>query len=146
MDPVDKIIALMIRGVADDRLLRVCEAEGVSSATIAEARARLVASLNYSRDEARALALQRMQAAYEKAVKDKDTRAMISALKEVHRLQGIFEVAPGGSDERGASESDAELQAVREHLLPLQLAPDDMPISEHARIAAEEIRRARAGT
>ncbi|MCC6360643.1 MAG: hypothetical protein IT450_18035 [Phycisphaerales bacterium] len=138
-DPVDRIIGLMLKGLGDAKLRRACAELSVPVTAIDEAKRRLVeAASAYTREESKALALQRMSAQYEDAVQAKDTRAAISALKEINRLQGIFDVTP---ESAAPSESDAELAAIREHLIPLALAPAEMPLREHARIAAEELRR-----
>ncbi|MEM8738643.1 MAG: hypothetical protein AAGG38_09225 [Planctomycetota bacterium] len=70
----------------------------------------------------------------------------LGVLKERARLLGLHHVSadPDAEREGGASAAEQELESIGGHLLPLGLAKPDLPLVEHARIAADAIRRSRA--
>lgn len=74
-----------------------------------------------------------------------DLPTALRAQVEINKLLDLFSVAKAhaerGEGENAPTADGGELDAVASHLLPLNLAPATYPLSEHARIAADMIRR-----
>ena len=107
------------------------------------ARRVLARAAAFNRDEELGSARVRLRDIYARAIRSQDPRTALAAQRELNRLLGL---APSGDDEAqpnadtGPDRRDAELHAIATHLIPLNLAPPDYPLREHARIAADRIR------
>ncbi len=146
---IEKIVLLMVSGMSQADLESACvmklglEPERVASA-VAEARRRLTRAADYNRDEQLGTAITRMNDLYARAVRTGDLKTALTAQREINKLMDLYREAIGGegpeaehADPEGAQ---AELAAIRRHLLPLGLAAESYPLREHARIAADLIR------
>ena len=89
-------------------------------------------------------AINRLNDIYGQAMESQDIKTALQTQRELDKLQGLYkeEGAPGANegDMSGALYAEKELQAIAEHLLPLELADSSYPLREHARIASERIR------
>lgn len=92
----------------------------------------------------RALSIIRTREIANRALRQKDPRTALVAQRNLERLLDARDggALPHGADAGDApvNEAEAELEKIRAHLLPLNLAAADYPISGHARVAAEIIR------
>ena len=62
----------------------------------------------------------------------------------MNKLQALYDAKDAPKDEEAMkreSASEVELVDIASHLVPLGLAPADYPLEEHARIAADVVRR-----
>jgi hypothetical protein len=119
-----------------------------AKAAIIDARRRITIAADYNRTEEIGTAYIRLHDLYKRSLNVQDVKTALAAQKELNKLLDLYtalrageleEATEGEMGERGIAA--AELAAVREHLLPLELAPEDYPIAEHARIAADLIRK-----
>ena len=83
----------------------------------------------------------RLNHLYTVSLRQDDPRAALAAQKELNRLLDLYpnDSEPDSNLASEAVDNAKTLDVIREHLLPLNLAPDDYPIEEHARIAAERL-------
>ncbi len=111
---------------------------------VKKAAKKITTAADYNRTKEAGTAYFRLNDIYKKALKSADIKTALAAQKEISKLIGLYGgvVQNMASDdgESDITDSQAELTAIGKHLLPLGLAPDDYPLKEHARIAAEKIR------
>lgn len=90
-------------------------------------------------------AARRLDHLYTTAIGMADTKAAIAAVRERNHLFDLYPNQTQGDDTADQSATVADqarqLDLIAAHLLPLALAAPDYPLTEHARIAAERIRR-----
>ncbi len=150
----DRVTLLLINGMSPESAEGYCLQQGLppdeSRAIVKEARARITVAADYTRDEQLGRAVMRLDDLYAKSIAAQDTRTALQAQRELNRLLSLY--APR-SDPSADGEDDLDVAALRRaldliasYLLPLNLADPHYPVEEHARIAAEIIRRqGRAG-
>jgi hypothetical protein len=152
-EAVDKVVLLLVSGVSAEAAevaclekLKLTRAD--AKAAIIDARRRITIAADYNRTEEIGTAYIRLHDLYKRSLNVQDVKTALAAQKELNKLLDLYtalradeleEATEGEMGERGIAA--AELAAVREHLLPLELAPEDYPIAEHARIAADLIRK-----
>lgn len=147
---IGKVVLLMVKGVSGDNLTKICMSrlgmeQHEADEVIANARRKLTRAADYNRDEQLGTAVARLNEIFASAFQGEDPKTALAAQKELNKLLDLYNQPPAGPEgAEGGSESDGELAAIAAHLLPLTLAADDYPLREHARIAAEEIRKGRA--
>ncbi len=91
------------------------------------------------RDREFRAALHRLTDLYEKSYELADYAVALRVYKEIHKLLGLYDNKPAGEDRVDPDEYRqmlATLDLIRDHLVPLGLADEALPIEEHARIAA----------
>jgi hypothetical protein len=151
---LERVLLWMLSGLSGASLEQACihklsvPPEQVAG-LIAEARKRLTLAAEFNRDELLGTALTRLNDLYGRVMADAakagssglDVAKALSVQKEINRLAGLYEKQPGqqGGEEGGSGDAGAELQAVREYLLPLALADESYPLREHARLAMMKI-------
>ncbi|MEP0846055.1 MAG: hypothetical protein HRF50_04440 [Phycisphaerae bacterium] len=148
---VEKLLLLIVRGLNSETDLRRAAAQlGVKAKRAADAvtsaRQKLTRAAAVSGDEELGKAIRRLEDLFGSATRAKDHRTALIAQKELHKLLGLYDLAAARKDapaDAAQSPAEAELAAIRLHLLPLGLADADYPLREHARIAADLVRRAR---
>jgi len=134
----DRLILFIVAGLPADRAARMAGiADGDVPAAVTEARRRLTLAADFHRDEQLGTAIARLNDCYSKAAADKDVKTCVAVQKELNRLMDLYRPTVRVVDETG--KADSELAAVRDNLLPLNLAPPDAPASELARLAVAEI-------
>lgn len=146
---VEKIVLLMVSGMSRADLENACvmklgiEPQEVAAA-IDDARRRLTRAADYNRDEQLGTAITRMNDLYARAVRTGDIKTALTAQREINKLMDLYREATGTRDEDDEAAdregAEAELAAIKRHLLPLGLAAESYPLREHARIAADLIR------
>jgi hypothetical protein len=95
------------------------------------------ASNDFDRAKAKAEAVDRLNGMYRDAKAKNDIAAAISAQKELNRLLGLY---PAASDVEPPQERDnAELAAIRDYLLPLELTKKEVPILELVRLFIQKV-------
>lgn len=149
--PRDKLLLLLINGVREQTAIETAVVKlGVSreqaEALVAEAKAAIHSAADINRRNELGTAYTRLQDLYGKAAAMRDWRTALAAQRELNRLCRLYD-DPGDSEAaEDAAAAAEELKAIADYLLPLELAPAQLPLSEHARIAAEKIRAAGAPT
>ena len=145
----DRVLLWMVSGLSGADLESACIAklsvppENVK-AVVAEARKRLTLAAEYNRDEMLGTSLTRLNDLYGRCIRagaDGNGPNLAKALdvqREINRLAGLYRGTGSlAADASGTveSEASAELAAIGEYLLPLELADEGYPLREHARLA-----------
>lgn len=155
---VDQVVLAMVKGKARDELRAHClgplgMGEAEVEAVIAEARRRITVCADYDRAEQIGMAMRRCERIIEVALTETtltpaNTNAALAAQREINKLLGLYDDPSPEKSKHGAGATDpaAELEAIRGHLMPLELVDPAYPLSEHARVAAINVLRARASS
>jgi hypothetical protein len=145
----DRVLLLLINGMSVHAAESFCLQQGADPAAareiVADARQRITVAADYTRDEQLGRAIMRLDDLYAKAIAEKDTRTALQALRELNRLLSLYSPKdnPQHPDAEDTSSMRQQLDLIAGHLLPLGLADASYPLEEHARLAAEHIRRMR---
>ena len=146
---IDKVLLLMVSGLSQAELTAACigkleVAPEETASVIAQARRKLTLAADYNRDEQIGTAVTRLNDIYARAIRAQDIKTGLVAQKELNKLLDLYrmtsEHAAETNDGEESGPPQAELDAIRGHLLPLNLAEASYPLREHARIAAEIVR------
>ena len=150
---IDKVVLLMVSGLSKRELRDTCELkldvrpDDVKD-LIQKAELRIIETANFDKDKELGTAINRLNDIYRKAIMVRDIKTALQAQREIDKLQDLYrEEGDQGAiegDTSGALHAEKELQAIAEHLLPLELADSSYPLREHARIASERIREAQS--
>jgi hypothetical protein len=164
-DAIDSAVLLLVRGAADSAIVARLVRGGIvaddAGLVIVEARKLIQLSAHYNRDEQLGLAIRRLNRLVELNLEGdsgqaddddpgrQDHAVALRAQVELNKLLRLHEVNTGGTGEPeesdGADRVDL-ITTVRDHLAPLfPSVPDDYPVSELARMAAERVRMADGG-
>lgn len=146
----DRIVLLLVNGMSVEAAEGFAVQSGADLETarrvVAEARKRITVAADYTRDEQIGRAVMRLDDLYAKSIAGQDTRTALQAQRELNRLLDLY---AGSSRAEGAgvdaSELRRQLDLIAGYLLPLKLAEEHYPVEEHARMAAEVIRRCDVG-
>lgn len=91
------------------------------------------------------MAISRYQDLYKRAISAGELKIAATAQGKLDRLLALHDVptmGPAEGDEVGESESERELAAIRDHVVPLGLVDDeDYPLVELVRLMADRVRR-----
>lgn len=154
----------LVRGLSDEQLIAQVMRHKIprddAGMIIADAKKRIQLTADFNRNEQLGLAIKRLNRILELSMPSgeqgdelhdeikSDLPVAIRAQVELNKLLKLHEVPAGNSgdpDEPGSDRGD-ELERVRAHLSGvLDEVPDDYPVSELARIAADRVRAAHAG-
>jgi hypothetical protein len=142
----DKALFLLTNGMNIAAAEEYCRKAGLAPdaarRAVAEARKKLTVAADYARDEQLGKAIQRLEDLYAKSIAAKDTRTALQAQRELNRLMDLYSPKDTGSDDSGDTEGmQASLDLIAGHLLPLDLTDERYPLEEHARLAADIIRK-----
>lgn len=141
---IHKAILAIVAGASDAAIVAALVADGIRPAQVdrilAEARRQITLAADYRRDEALGKAIARLEQLYKQALKEDQAGPALHALKELHKLQRLYD-PPGAGEMAEASASEKELEAVRAHLEALQLTTKPTTAAELARLAADRIIR-----
>lgn len=150
-EAVEKIVLLLVSGVSAE----AAEAAAIhklgvdadeAGPAVEAAKQKIANAAAFDRTAEAGTAYVRLQDIYSRAIKAQDTKTALAAQKELNRLLALYDPTQpldAGEDPTEIAELRETLDAIREHLQPLKLAPDDYPLHEHARIAADLIRQTR---
>ena len=144
---VDDLARLLVRGASPASALEWAQRRqgggpAEAAASLAAARARIALAADFDAGEQLGQAILRLESLYEEASRAKDTRTALQAQRELNRLLGLTgEPEPEAAAEAVASDAEERLELIAAHLLPLGLTDESHPVEEHARIAADIIRR-----
>ena len=150
---IEKVILLMVSGLGKKEIRQVCEEKfEINSDDIEDfinkAQVKIIETSDFNKEKEVGTAVIRLNHIYSKAIASGDIKTALQTQRELDKLQGLYkdEGAPGANegDTGGILEAEKELQAIAEHLLPLELADSSYPLREHARIASERIREAQS--
>ncbi len=149
----DKLVLLLIGGVSSD-IARVAAIErfkltpAKADATVAEAQQAIILAAAVDRRRELGLAMGQLNDLYSKANQAKEVKTALAIRRELNKLLSLYDTdrlaaeAAAAADADGSTQDAQELGAIGAHLIPLDLAPADYPLREHARIAADLVRRA----
>lgn len=146
---IDRLVLMLVSGVTPESAERAAvEKMGIAIRTakrlIRKARQSITLAAGFNRDDEIGTAYLRLNDLFSRALKTQDTKTALAAQRELNRLMALYEQPPAEADDGGADAHETqELDLIRQHLLPLQLAPDTYPLHEHARIAADLVRQAK---
>lgn len=110
---------------------------------VAEARRRITLTADYTKDEQLGLAIRRVEEIYAKAMIAKEPKTALQAQKELSKLLSLYTPRKSTAIDRDVDIAGMKksLELIAAHLLPLGLAPKELPLEEHARLAALHIMR-----
>lgn len=147
-DPIDVAALALIKGTAPESVAEALRTKGIHRATaeavVRKALERITIAADVKLAHELGLAITQLRDIYRTAMQLADVSAAMSARKELNKLLALYDVNPADLGDAEAQESAIALQLheIEAHLRPLRLAPDDYPVAELARIAADKIRRA----
>lgn len=150
---VEAAVLVLIRGQDDGAALAAIIRHGVAQddagLVLVEAKKRLQLAADYHRDEQLGLAIRRLNRLIELNLREDegDHGVALRAQVELNKLLRLHEVTTGATgDPEEATDRVDELSRARAHLMPLfGGVPDDYPLSELARMAAEKLRTGDGG-
>lgn len=141
-DVVDGLVLLLASGAspsaATDYAAKNAEMDPKTAAEhVEEAQKRIALAATFDRQEELGTAYTRLNMLFQRSTSQQDYKSALSAQRELNKLLRLYHP---GEDEDGANPDRAgqsgDLDAVRQHLEPLELGPPDTPIEELARLAA----------
>lgn len=153
--PAEVLQSIILRLVSGAEVPAV-RAEAIASgstprlidAAIAEAQRAIALTADVDRRRELGVAYKRLNTIYQSAIDKGSNDVALKAQRELNRLLSLHNtelMAQAAADAAaGTTPAEKELAAVAAHLLPLKLAPESHPLAEHARVAADLARRARA--
>lgn len=141
---IDRLVLLLVSGLSEAAVRHAASERfgldgSAADEALAEARRRITIAADYSRDEEIGRGLLRLEDLYGRALKVQDIKTALAAQKERSRLLDLYHGPTHDDGDHDMSETVADHQAAREHLAPLELAPADAPLAEHARLAVARI-------
>lgn len=156
-EALDKILLLILSGLPKESVLTAAQAKlgmtpQAAEAAYDEARRRITLAADFNRVAEIGLAVARLNDLYGRSFRAADFKVALATQRELNKLLDLYarEAAATGTKAAGgeAGNNDAEalraeLDAIRAHLLPLELAAETYPLREHARLAAEIVRENR---
>jgi len=141
-------VLLLINGMSAQAAESFCLSQGQDAAsareTVAAARKRITVAADYTRDEQIGRAVMRLDDLYAKSIAAQDIRTALQAQRELNRLLDLYAgnaPVPAADGDDDASALRRRLDLIAAYLLPLNLAAQSYPVEEHARVAAQTIRR-----
>lgn len=150
---IDRVMLLMVSGLPLADLTEACVSKfGVAQSDIerilAAARNKLRSAAGFNLKEQVGIAVTRLNDLYSRSIRANDCKTALVAQRELNRLMGLGkpdQEADPQATHHDAEELSRQIAAIRNHLIPLALAPEQYPLTEHARIAADTIRDLKAG-
>jgi hypothetical protein len=145
-EAINKIILMLVGGNSTDAAEAACVAsfpQPEAHDLVVEAGRRIALAASYDLTREIGTAYLRLNTLYAKALTLDDVKVALATQREMNRLLRLYDLRPESPDPDTA---DSETAAVAAHLLPLGLVPDDHPLREHARVAAEMVRQHLAAT
>ena len=142
-ETIYKVVMLLIKVPSEDLVRKVCvsefkiPAESVD-AIIEEANKKLWKAAEIHHNKELGTAITALRDLYSSNLKIKDYKTALLTRKELNRILGLYEneVEITEADE---DEENEQLEEIRRHLEPLQLAPPGTPIVELVRLAVIRI-------
>ncbi len=143
----NRIVLMLTNGMrieaAEAYAVQAGETPGAARKIVVEARKRITLAADFDRDEQLGKAVSRLEDLYAKSIVAKDPRTALQAQKELNRLLALYDAGGDSEADGGDDEAARQLELIAGYLLPLELTDEGYPVEEHARIAAEIIRRTR---
>lgn len=148
-------VLALVRGLAEEAVVAQLVQAGTpkddAGLVVKEARNRIQLTADYNRDEELGKSIRRLERLIEANIDSEFASSKTIALqaqRELNKLLRLHEASAGATGEAeegdGAGRAD-ELSRTRAHLAGVLDAPDDYPLSELARMAAEKLRTADGG-
>lgn len=145
-DTLDKITLMLVSGVCAEDIEAAAEKLGLTTkqvrTQIKKARESITLAASFNRVEEIGTAYLRLNDLYTRSLKAQDPKTALASQKELNRLLRLYD-QKSPADVLNANDGPAagELSRIASHLLPLGLAAEGYPLHEHARIAADIVRR-----
>lgn len=144
----DRLLLLLVNGMTVEAAEGYCVQQGLdqdsSKGAVQDARKRLTVAADYARDEQLGRAVMRLDDLYAKAIAGQDPRTALQAQRELNRLLNLYGGSAARDPEGGGAELGdmrRQLELIAAHLVPLGLTDASYPLEEHARLAADIVRR-----
>ena len=142
---LDAIVLLIVSGTSENNIASICvERFGIkdelAQKKITEAKTQITIAADFNRQDEVGTAYIRLNDLYTRSLNGDDVKTALASQKELNKLLSLYEPEAGSVVAVGG-DGLGELDVVASHLLPLALASNEYPISEHARIAAGVIRK-----
>lgn len=147
IDPahLERAILLLTNGLSVDRvamnLVATLGADApAAEAAVNEARRRLTLAADFNRDEEIGKSRRTLESLLSICMAKKDVKTALQVQAKLIDLMGLKPAKDEAPSDEG-DESAGRLRVIEGYLLPLKLVETTYPIEEHARVAAEIIRR-----
>jgi hypothetical protein len=149
----NQVVLLLVSGVPVDAAREAAQSQmglsaAVAAAAVEQAQAAIVLAADVDRRRELGIAYHRLNDLYAKGVEMMEPKVALAAQRELNRLLALADADRIAAEALQSASSESaeghELAAIADHLLPLKLAPASHPLSEHARIAADHMRRCQA--
>lgn len=143
----DRVVLLLINGMSVNAAETFCVQQGAdldeARRIVAEARKRITVAADYARAEQFGRAIMRLEDLYAKSIAAQDVRTALQAQRELNRLLSLYTPRgdTGTPGEEDVAVTRRQLELIAGYLLPLHLADPQYPVEEHARLAADVIRK-----
>jgi hypothetical protein len=144
----DRVVLLLINGMSPEAAQTYCLQQNVApdqaQQIVREARNRITVAADFTRDEQIGRAVMRLDDLYAKSIAGQDTRTALQAQRELNRLLSLYAPKRDDLESEGVEDATAlrrQLDLIAAYLLPLNLASDHYPVEEHARLAADILRK-----
>ena len=144
-DIVDGLVLILASGAtqsaARDYATQTAQLDPAAAARhVDEAARRIALAASYDKQQELGTAYTRLNMLFQRANGGQDFKSALAAQKELNRLLSLYSApagsTPGDPAETGNADAATELDAVRSHLEPLQLADAGSSVEELARLAA----------
>lgn len=141
---VEDIVVKLTRDVQESELLdeirETYKVDGTAAGKlIKEARRRLTLAARYHREREIGIAYKRINNLFADSRDAEDFRSALAAQKELNTLLALYPSPDAENRDTTSSHANSAEKAVRDHLVPLQLADESSPLEEHVRLAALRI-------
>ena len=146
-DLVNQAVVLLVNGKSPDGVADSLQPSATSAEAkkiVQLARERIAQAADTNRVEESGRAKMRLVDLYQQSEKVGMPQVALQAVKERNKLLDLYPRDADADDPGHQGELAGALAGIADHLKPLGLLPEDMPLVEHARVAAELINRNRA--
>lgn len=144
-EKIEKLVVILTSGVSREDAKKVAveklgEQKSKATKLVDDACKSIKQAALRDGDNEKGTAYLRLNDLYARSIKVQDVKAALAAQKEINRLNETFNITVE-KEETQESQQSEELAKIAAHLLPLELAGENYPLHEHARIAADLIRK-----
>jgi len=146
-EATEKAVLAMVSGGSaadiEDALVAAGASRADAKAAIIDAKRSITTAANFDIAKEIGQARIRLDDLYKNALRAMDAKTALAIQKEISKLLDLYRrpELPAGEGAEGGTLAEQELEAIRQHLEPLKLAPDGYPLHELARIAADIVRK-----
>lgn len=138
---IEELVVLITRDVPEPMLLKAARErhnvdETNAKKLLAAARRKLTLAARYHRDREIGLAYKRLNALFASSLQTSQNAVALAAQKELNKLLNLYSTPEIETQDTSSPANTAAENAIRDHLVPLELADASAPLVEHVRIAS----------